>query len=56
MYLYVIVMTFVRCFSMTGYVAINASLDTFKRIGFNGFPTFVNNLMKDLSTPKPIFP
>lgn len=41
---------------MMGYVDINTSLNAFKRIGFNGFPTFFNNLMKSLSTPNPIFP
>lgn len=41
---------------MMGYVDINTLLNAFKRIGFNGFPTFVNNLMKSLSTPNPIFP
>lgn len=39
-----------------GYVDINKSLNAFKIIDFNGFPTFVNNLMKNLSTSKPIFP
>lgn len=55
-YLCVIVMTLVMCFSMMGYVDINASLNAFKRIDFNGFPTYVDNLMKRLSMPKPIFP
>lgn len=46
LYMYIIVMTLLRCFSMMVYVAINASFNALKRMGFDVCSTFVNNLMK----------
>lgn len=55
LYVYIAVMTLLRCFNMMVYVDINASFNTLKGVGFYVCSAFVNNLIEDLGPHLSLF-